>query len=152
MTRWLGFLLLALASSVHAQTDQTRHIENSQRFGDYQVHYTVFNSTFVPVEAAQAYGFTRARDRALVNISVTRTTDEGESLGLPARVRGTASNLAQQQFRLDFKEIDEGTATYYLAPLRHPHQEVMHFDIEVTPEGESEAFQFRFTRTLHRGQ
>ncbi|WP_111642106.1 DUF4426 domain-containing protein [Marinimicrobium alkaliphilum] len=151
MIRWLGLMLLALASSVHAQTDQTRYIENSQRFGDYQVHYTVFNSTFIPLEAAQAYGFTRARDRALVNISVTQRTDDGESLGLPAQISGTATNLAQQQFRLRFEEIDEGTATYYLAPLRHTDQEVMHFDIEITPEGESDAIQFRFTRTLHRG-
>jgi hypothetical protein len=146
------FLLLALllaGTPSHAQITQTPLIENSQSFGDYTVHFTVFNSTFVTPAVAQIYQLTRARDRALVNISVTRTGEEGTSLGLPARIRGTATNLIQQQRALNFQEIDEGNAVYYIASLRHTNEEVMNFTIDVQPEGEDRTFQVRFTRTLH---
>jgi hypothetical protein len=109
----------------------------------------VFNSTFVTPSVAQTYQLTRARDRSLVNISITRTSDEGTRLGLPALIKGTASNLIQQQRSLTFREIDEGNAVYYIAPLRHSNEEVMNFAIDVQPQGEEKSFQVRFTRTLH---
>jgi hypothetical protein len=150
MYKSLCLLALVLTASIsHAQTNQTQRIENSQSFGDYTVHFTVFNSTFVTPSVAQTYQLTRARDRSLVNISITRTSDEGTSLGLPAIIKGTASNLIQQQRSLTFREIDEGNAVYYIAPLRHSNEEVMNFAIDVQPQGEEKSFQVRFTRTLH---
>lgn len=150
MKQLLFGLLLAISSlSSIAQTDQTASLESSQVFGDYRVHFTVFNSTFIAPDIAQAYQLTRGRDRALVNISVTKTLDEKTSLGLPAVVTGTATNLIQQQRSLSFNTINEGTATYYIADFRHTNEETIKFDLKVQPEGVAKPFVLQFTRTLY---
>lgn len=127
----------------------TADISSHQKFGDYTVHFSVFDSTFITPEVAKAYGLTRAGDRALVNISVTRTVDGKTSLGLPARISGTATNLIQQQRTLEFKMINEGEAAYYLAELRHTNEEVMSFLIDVQVDSNPAPLTVRFTRNLH---
>lgn len=143
----LFMTLLAVTS--HAQTGQAKPVETSQQFGEYTVHFSVFNSTFVSPEVARIYGLTRGKNQALVNISLTRTVDGKTTLGLPANVSGTATNLIQQQRSLSFKTIDEGDATYYLASVRHTNEEVINFDIQVQQDGSAVPFTVRFTRTLH---
>lgn len=138
-----GALMAAIALPAAADTN------SSQKFGDVTVHFSVFNSTFLTPEVARAYNLTRAENRALINISVTKTTDGQTSLGLPARVTGTATNLIQQQRALEFKTIDEGNATYYLADLRHTNEEVMNFEIEVQTDSGAAPLSVRFTRKLH---
>src|SRR5690606_28404423 len=49
-------LLLTCVRSASADT------LSMQRFGDYTVHFSVFNSTFITPEVASAYQLTRARD------------------------------------------------------------------------------------------
>lgn len=139
------FILGALMMSLPAAADPN----SSQKFGEFTVHFSVFNSTFLTPEVARAYNLTRAENRALINISLTKTTDGQTSLGLPARVTGTATNLIQQQRVLEFKTIDEGNATYYMADLRHTNEEVMNFAIEVQPDSGGAPFSVRFTRKLH---
>lgn len=141
--RYLTLLLSLFAlNSANAQ-------ENTERFGDYKVHYSVFNSTFLQPEIAQAYNLVRARDQVLVNISINKTQDGNTSLGLPAVVSGWASNLMQQRQTLDFKTISEGDATYYIAPLKHTNEETYNFTISVDPEGEAGPFELTLSRTLY---
>ena len=147
-----AFLLLAgFLNTAHAQTDQTRLVESTKQFSEYTVHYTVFNSAFIPADVAAVYQVNRAKNRALVNVSVTRETEDGHSLGLPANITGTATNMMQQQRKLEFRTIDEGNATYYLAELRHTNEEIMNFAVQVQVEGQAQPFSIRFTRTLHSG-
>ena len=141
--------LIVVAATASAQTGQAKPVETSKKFGDYTVHFSVFNSTFIPADIAKTYQLIRGENRALINISVTRTADGKTSLGLPGRISGLATNLIQQQKSLEFKTINEGDATYYLASLRHTNEEVINFDITITPEGETKAFNVKFTRTLH---
>lgn len=144
---WLGLVLLPLG--VNAQTDQAKPIATSKTFGEYTVHFSVFNSTLVPEEIAKIYQLTRGSQQVLINISLTKTADGKTSLGLPAQVSGTATNLIQQQRALEFKTISEGEATYYLAPLRHTNEEVMNFEIKVQAEAELKPFSVKFSRTLY---
>ena len=138
----LALLMLTLALPAAAQGD-------GQTFGDYTVHYSVFNSTFIKPDIAQAYGLTRARDRALINVSVTRTDGDTTTLGLPAQVRGQAANLLQQQQQLDFKEISDGQATYYIAALRHSHEETFNITLQIQSDPDQAPWQVRFPRTLY---
>lgn len=138
----LALLVLTLALPASAQGD-------SQTFGDYTVHYSVFNSTFLKPEIAQTYGLIRARDRALINVSVTKTDDEKTTLGLPAQVRGQASNLLQQQQQLDFQEISDGQATYYIATLRHSHEETFNISLQLKVNPDQTPWNVRFPRTLY---
>ncbi|WP_051235523.1 DUF4426 domain-containing protein [Marinimicrobium agarilyticum] len=137
---WISLLLtFFLASPALAQS-------GSERFGDYQVYYSVFNSTFVPADIAAIHGLVRGEDRALINISVTSA--EG-GLGQKAEVNGTATNLMQQAQPLDFQEINEGGTYYYIAPMRHTEEEVYNFRVNVKPEGAERAFELTFSQKMY---
>lgn len=143
------FGLFFLAISVQAQIDQPKEISTTEKFGDYTVHYNVFNSTDIPASVAETYKLVRGKDRALVNISLTKTEDGNTSLGLPALVSGKTKNLMQQQQALKFIEIKEGDATYYLAPFVFNNEELLHFDIRVSLDNDTKPMAFTFNRTLY---
>ncbi|WP_052480867.1 DUF4426 domain-containing protein [Gilvimarinus agarilyticus] len=151
----ISFLLASNISTAADIPDATVLDPNyrEQTFGDYTVHFSTFNSAFVTPEVAEIYGITRARNQVLVNVSVTQTKRGKTSLGLPANVTGTASNLLQQQRVLEFDEINEGDATYYLAPLKHSNEEVYNFTLNVTPtDAEQTGIQplrVKFSRKLY---
>jgi hypothetical protein len=141
--------ILAFSSAIaQAQIDQPKEIQTSKKFGDYTVHYTVFSSKNMPAEIARVYQLTRAKDISYINVSLTKTENGTTSLGLPATIRGKAVNLMQQTKAVEFKEIKEPTATYYLAPFRHTNEEDFKFEIKVMAEGESEPMTVNFTRRL----
>lgn len=151
MKSLLGFLFaLVFVSSAQAQIDQTKTINTSQAFGAYTVHYNVFNSTDIPPQVAQAYKLVRGKDRALVNISLTKTENGATSLGLPALIKGKTRNLMQQQQTLKFIEVQEGDATYYLAPLVFNNEELLYFDIEVSADKDAQPMKITFDRTLYK--
>ena len=107
--------------------------EQMRRFGDWQVHYMLVQTTFLKAEIAAGYGITRGRDRAMLNISVLDADQK------PTRVtiHGHVTNLLEQQQPLDFAEVSEGSAVYYLATVKHTDQEVLRFEVTITPPGES---------------
>lgn len=145
-----GLFLSLVAITVQAQVDQPKEISTTEKFGDYTVHYNVFNSTDIPAKVAEAYKLVRGKDRALVNISLTKTENGSTSLGLPALVSGASKNLMQQKKALKFIEIKEGDATYYLAPFVFNNEELLHFDIELRVEGAVRPLSITFNRTLYK--
>lgn len=141
---FFSIALLLWAAAAAAQGAKT--IESHQDFGDYRVTYSVFNSDFIPPDIARQYNLVRARDRAFVNISVSK---KGDLKGMSAGISGNATNLIQQSRPLEFKEIREQDAVYYLAPLRFEHEESLTFNIDlVMPDGSSQQLTFR--RQLHK--
>ncbi len=143
-----SMLLSLIAIVAHAQVDQPKEITTAQTFGDYTVHYNVFHSTDIPAKVAENYKLVRGKDRALLNISLTKTENGKTSLGLPVKVTGKTRNLMQQQQSLTFIEIKEGDATYYLAPFVFNNEEVLHFDIAVI-QGDNRPMSLTFNRTLY---
>ena len=144
---FLGVLFCSMLAQ--AQIDQPKEISTTEKFGDYTVHYTVFNSTDIPAKVAEAYKLVRGKDRALVNISLTKTENGATSLGLPAQISGKTKNLMQQQQILKFIEISEGEATYYLAPFVFNNEELLHFQIQVGESADSKPMLINFNRTLY---
>ena len=138
--------LFTLVILGHPICSFSQDYQDHQTFEKYSVHYTLFSSTFVKPEVAAIHGIKRSKYENLLNISVV---PKGEYGGLPATISGTATNLLQQQKTLDFIEIKEQTATYYLAPVRINNKEVIHFDIKVKLEGETDVLKVKFTKTVY---
>jgi hypothetical protein len=137
-----GVLIAALlpAGSVLAQGDDIpAQIETSQTFGNFEVLYTVIPSTTLLPEMAAEYKIVRANDQALVNISVRKHLPDGTDIAQAATLKGTYSDLIQPR-NLEFREVREHGAIYYLAQLRFSDRETLRFDLKVTPtlaEGET---------------
>jgi hypothetical protein len=136
-------LLLALFSSTISAQENT-FVEAD----GYRVFYSIFNSTFIKPEIAQAAGLVRDKKRTLLNLVVTKIDVDGQSLGVPATIDARASNLMQQQQRLKFTEIKEPGTVYYLAPIRHSQEEVFNFSIDVTPIGATKPITIKFSKKL----
>lgn len=135
--RWACAVVLA-CSPMLSDAEQRRS------FGGWDVHYAVVPTGFLKPAIAAEYGVTRGRDRSLVNVSVLDPT------GTPRRVaiEGSVKNLLGQRQTLEFREVTEGDAVYYLATIKHTHEEVLRFDLLVTAP-EAPPMQFQFQQKLY---
>lgn len=142
----LRFLLGAILYGVCLQIAFANEQESTKVFGQYTVHYSTFNSLFVPADVAGIHQLVRAKDQTLINIAVQKTADGSP---VAAQVSGTAKNLLQQQKNIDFKTIQEQDAVYYIGALRHTNEEIFHLDFTIVPEGETQPLTFRLSRKLY---
>lgn len=120
--------------------------EGTKEMGEYLVHYSTFASLFVPADIAKVHDLVRAKDQSLLNIAVQKKVDGSP---VAAQVSGTAKNLMQQVKQISFKTIDEPDAIYYIGAIRHTNEEILHLDLAIVPEGESQPLEFRLTRKLY---
>ena len=135
----LFILVLSLASL-------NSYAENSKEFGDYIVHYNAFRSDTISPEVAKQYNLARANNRALINIAVLQKVINTTGKPTKSMVTGHASNLTGQLKQLEFKEISEGTAVYYLAETKVSDGEFLKFDLKIIPEGETKAVRLQFNK------
>ena len=122
--RRIALLFIALCLSLPAIA------ERKQSFGDLDVHYIAFNSSFLQPEIASAAGLSRGKKQGVVNISVLKA-------GQPAAavVSGEMRNLLGQIHSLRFKQVSEGEAIYYLAQFPIEQQEMLRFSLKIQTDG-----------------
>ncbi|MFA5631712.1 MAG: DUF4426 domain-containing protein [Porticoccaceae bacterium] len=138
--------IFALVASLLASIAVFANDQPYKTFGDVRVYYSAFNSSFIAPDVASAYNITRGKDRGLVNIAVV---PQGSGHGTAALVGGTVNNLLAQQQTLEFMEIREGDAIYYLAPFRFANEDPLNFTIHVRPANAETTSTFTFSRTFH---
>ena len=124
------------------------YAENSKQFGNYVIHYNAFRSDTLTPEIAKAYSLTRRNNRMVVNITVQKKNGDATK-PVKAKVSGFASNLTGQVKDLEFKEIHDGEAIYYLAQSQVSNQETLKFDIKATPTGESLVANVKFKQKFY---
>lgn len=134
--RRLALLLLTLSLALPAAA------ERLQRFGDLEVHYNVFNSSFLQPDIAAASGLTRSKTQGVVNVAVMRA---GKAVPA-ASVSGSVKNLLGQSKPLNFQRVSEGEgdsqAVYHLAQFTMTDREVLTFDLKVQEGGNSHSLTF----------
>lgn len=119
----------------------TTSAENMKKMADINVHYIALNSTFLTPEIAKTYGLERSRYKGLVNISVLDNTKKGS----PAKtviMTGKARNDVGQIKSLEFTEVKEGDAVYYLAQVSYANEETIYFDINISDKGKQHNLKF----------
>ncbi|WP_448248272.1 DUF4426 domain-containing protein [Thalassotalea agariperforans] len=116
--------------------------QNMQKLGSLDVHYIAINSTFLTPDIAKTYGITRSKINALINISVLDNSLAGKPTKT-ANVYGTATNLLGQSKTLEFVEVKEGDAIYYLAELNFSNEEIFRFDIKINTQDSNETLKFQ---------
>ena len=134
-------LSCALVSSAALAEEQT--------FGDYTVHYQAVNSTFLSPEIAEQYDIVRSERRAFLNIAVLRNEDDGSTTPVTATLNGSKHNLLQQAEAIEFRQIREGEAIYYIGQFDFSDREVLRFTLEVHPEGQEGAHTIEWTTQLY---
>ncbi|REL32187.1 DUF4426 domain-containing protein [Thalassotalea euphylliae] len=138
---WLtsAFALIALTL-----TSTIVSAENMKTLGAMDVHYMAIGATFLTPQVAKAYGIERSKYNALINISVMDNTKANKPAKAVA-ISGTAQNLTGQYKRLDFEEVREGQAIYYLAQLNFRDKEKVKFELTITDGSETHELMFNQT-------
>jgi len=115
---------------------------NMKKIGDLNVHYIAIGATFLTPEIAKAYNITRSRYNGLINISVLDNTQAGT----PAKhvsITGKARNDLGQIKTLEFEEVTEGDAIYYLAQVKYSDEETFYFDININDGSGNKTLTFK---------
>jgi len=137
----LVFMAFALLVAVQAQAGE-------KDFGDYQVNWSVFPSTFLDPEVATPHKLQRSKGIGIVNISIMAENEHGQPAPVGGQVEGQVSNDIQQVNFLAFRRIQEGDAVYFIAQYQYRSGDLMTFNITARPTGHQQDLPVRFSHTL----
>jgi hypothetical protein len=138
--KWLALSLFTFLAA-------TSNAQQSELFGPFELHYSVVNTTFLDPAVAANYGITRGEKRAILNLAVREKIGEG-SEARTMLLKGRTWDLIQNQF-LEFREIREGSAIYYIADFKFINEEWRFFEFDFRAAGSNESYTFKFKHQLY---
>ena len=140
----MKYLLTLLISlwTIQSQAQQ------SERFDQFELHYSIVYTTFLTAEIAAKFGIPRGKDKAMLTLSV-RDAEAGDIEGRPMEIEGRTWDLITGG-NMKVKEVKEGRATYYLVPFEFLDREYRFFEFSFTPEGANKAYNYKFQTQLWR--
>lgn len=140
MTKAAPFMLLLLVFT------SSLAFAESKTFGAYTIHYNAFTSDILTPSVAALYKIPRSKNRALVNITVVKHSENDSLVGEPVRaeVSGIARNLSEQLRELEIREIVEKNAVYYIAITPVTNKETLRYNFEISPTGTDITYKVSF--------
>lgn len=114
--------------------------------GDHVIHFSAQSTDQLPPEIARAYNIVRSKNRAMLNVSVLRASD---NQAVTADVTVKTVNLTGQLKTVTMRRINEQEAIYYIGEVAVANRETLIFDISVTPDGEDSSSEVRFKRQFY---
>lgn len=121
----------------------------SADIGDYVVHFSAQTTDELPQDVARAYDILRSKNRAMLNVSIIRKSDNAS---VTAAVEVQATNLTGQLKNVTMRKIQEPgekAAIYYIGETAVANRETLIFDISVTPDGQNTPSEVRFKREFY---
>ena len=121
----------------------------SADIGDYVVHFSAQSTDQLPKKIADAYEIQRSKNRAMLNVSIIRKSD---NTSVAAAVEVQATNLTGQLKNVTMRKIEEPgekAAIYYIGETPVANRETLIFDISVTPDGQNAPSEVRFKREFY---
>jgi hypothetical protein len=121
-------------------------------FGNVKVFYNIVPTSSLTPAMAKLYSIQRAANMSYINISV-RTNDStllGEAVG--ATIDSTAVNEFGQTHFLEFREIKEPGAIYYIAILKHGNDETFQISADIIVHNDYKLHKLSFQRQLFHHQ
>lgn len=139
INRFFLLVVLLLISMTHVWA------ENSKEFAQHVVYYNAFPTDSLPSQMTKQYGLKRSKNYVLVNISVMK---KGEALpvAIKSKISGQMKNLMGQSQKLEFREIKEAKAIYYIAQVPVQNKAIVNFFIDIEPLNTSATYQLKFSK------
>lgn len=121
--------------------------ETFKDFGNYEVHFNALRTDELTPDVARVYGIQRGSNRVMLNVTVLRKEAEhAPRKPVEATVAVDAYNLNGQLKDIDMRRVSEGEAIYSIGEVSIAGTEILVFDINVTPQGESAPFNVKLKR------
>jgi hypothetical protein len=112
----VAIVLVACDSGDFGRTPQAARPaeQNSQTFGNLEVHYNALRTDELTPDVARAYGIERSGNRVLLNVSLLEKAADGRTTPIDGTVTATARNLNGQLKDLEMRRVQEGTSIYFI--------------------------------------
>tara|TARA_R110002096_G_scaffold154_30_gene1029 strand:- start:23785 stop:24267 length:483 start_codon:yes stop_codon:yes gene_type:complete len=121
----------------------------SADIGNHVVHFSAQTTDQLPPAIAREYNILRSKNRAMLNVSVLRSSDNKP---VTADVTVNTVNLTGQLKNVTMRKIEEPgdvVAIYYIGDTTIANREVLNFDISVRPDGVEDVSRVRFQRQFY---
>ena len=118
----------------------------SSDIGEYIVHFSAQTTDQLSPDIARAYNNVRSKNRAMLNVSVIRKSD---NQSVQANVSVKTTNLTGQLKNITMRKIEEPgdtVAIFYIGETPVANRENLRFDISVKPEGRTTVSEVSFRR------
>ena len=149
--KWLPLISSLLLSTLLATSAKAGVEETTRETDTHIIHFNVFDSSFLTPEIAQQYGLKRSNYHSMLNLAV-HEKGSPEDKPIPVLLQGTVTNIVQQQRALEFIEIQEGSAIYYLSDFRVTDDDLLTFDIKIRTNADSPGYDLKFKRRVFTGK
>jgi hypothetical protein len=121
--------------------------ESSKDFGEYVLYFNALLTDQLSPAIAREYGIVRSKSRAMLNVSIHRKLENGQTEAVTGAVSSSAINLNGQLKTMALREIREDVAIYYIGELAVTDGEVLIYTIDATPTNDpSRGFTVRFKK------
>jgi hypothetical protein len=120
--------------------------ESTRDFGEYVIHFNAIGTDQLTADVARQYGIVRSKNRAMLNVSILRKADGTMGTPVTGSVSASAVNLNGQLKNITLREIQEGTAVYYIGETSVTDGETLIFTVDATPINEPSRFTLRFKK------
>jgi hypothetical protein len=145
----LSTALASMLFTVLALFGSAANAQLSERFGPYELHYSVVNTTFIEPRVAAEYGLARGSRRAIVNLSLREHLEDGSTVAREMDLEGHSQDLTQSRIDFDFIKVVEGPAIYYIGEFTFINREWRFFEVSFSPAGSSERYEFDFKQQMY---
>ena len=155
LRRTLLLALFALVSACGGPGDSADVPEaqpagaTSADVGNHVIHFSAQSTDQLPPTVAREYNIVRSKNRAMLNVSVIRKSD---NVPVTADVSVQTVNLTGQMKNITMRKIEEPgdtVAIYYIGDTTVANREVLVFDISVRPDGAERPSKVRFKRQFY---
>ena len=143
--RWTtATLLLAGSALLSAPLAAEQKLETAH----YVLHYSALSTMDLQPEVARKFGVRRNSRQALLVINPQRKSSDGPQ-PVAATGSGVARNLIGHRQKLALDPVREGPVHYLLASFEIVDQEMITLELEILPQGASEAIPLKFQQQFY---
>ncbi len=139
----IALTLAAMSFAAPARAEQFSEI------GDYIVHYNAITTNILSAEVASAYGISRSKSRAMLNIAVLKKTEDGLGEPVEATIDIAARNLNGQRKDIELRLISEQDARYYIGEVNIANMETLRFAMTIAPAGSEQSYDVDFSQQFY---
>jgi hypothetical protein len=116
--------------------------EQKKKLGNWDVHYIAFPATFLTPEIAVKNDIQRSKFSGVINISVLDSTSQQAQ---QVTISGIAKDLFGRQRKLEFNQVMEGEAVYYLTTVPYQNEQLYNFTIDISQGSQQQQLSFSHT-------
>lgn len=140
-------LLAACGERPQAKAPPAQELsETSQNFGNYTIHFNALRTDQLTPDIARSYGIQRSTNRVMLNVTLLRKQDGGPAKAVDGTVLVGVHNLNGQTKSMEMRRIAEGDAIYYIGEVSISGTEILVFEIDATPAGETAPLSVKLQR------